>query len=397
LYGLFGQQNLGNDCTLRAAIDAVRQYVPQVSVECVCTGPEDVAARHGISAFSIRPTPMRPLSGPTARVRRLVRQLVLGIPREIRHWFRAFSTMKSASMFIAPGTGLITDWGTSPLGRPYDLFKWCTVARLRGCRIVFLSVGVGPIFHPMSRWLFKSALALSDYRTYRDAASKEYITRVGLAADEDRVYPDLVFGMSPAALPTCSKNGARAVVGVGIMDYYGERGRDERTYSEYLTKTTEFVRWLVEHGYTVRILIGDAFYDLSPRRALRETLETVGAAFEPGQIIDEEINSIDQLLLQIAKCDVVVSPRFHNLLMALLLNKPTISLSYNEKSTALMSVVGLSDYCQDIDTFEVDLLTRQLSELIGKAAAIRPALEKRVEAFRVSVSEQYELVFGEMS
>ena len=47
------------------------------------------------------------------------------------------------------------------------------------------------------------------------------------------------------------------------------------------------------------------------------------------RIIDEPIASVDDLLKQLAATDVVVATRFHNVLLALLLNKPAIAISYH--------------------------------------------------------------------
>src|SRR5690242_19060670 len=47
-YGLFGQQNWGNEATLQAMISNTRRYVPDVELRCVCTGPDDTAQRYNI-------------------------------------------------------------------------------------------------------------------------------------------------------------------------------------------------------------------------------------------------------------------------------------------------------------------------------------------------------------
>ena len=70
---------------------------------------------------------------------------VLGLIEEAREYVRAWRTLKGTDMFIIPGTGLLTDafalagWG------PYGVFKWSLMAKLRRCRVIFLSVGAGPV------------------------------------------------------------------------------------------------------------------------------------------------------------------------------------------------------------------------------------------------------------
>jgi polysaccharide pyruvyl transferase WcaK-like protein len=398
-YGLFGQKNLGNECTLQAMICNTRRFVPEAELICVCTDPADTQARHGIEAFPIRcPGAATRRNGP--RVLATGRKLLMAIPRQAWHWVTAFKTLKGTDLFVAPGTGLLTDWGTSALGRPYDLFKWCLVARLRGCRVHFVSTGAGPVFQPASRWLIKASLALAHYRAYRDDFSRNYLERLRVDTAGDHVYPDLAFSLPPALMsPSPRQPGGRLTVGVGLMDYHGERGVSgggESLYQEYLKKTGRFVSWLVEHNYNVRILIGDGSFDVRPRRDLRAMLERDGVIYGT-HIRDDEPTSVEELLAQLAPLDAVVSPRFHNLLLALMLRKPVLSLSYHEKNTALMRSMGLGEYCQRIEEFDVAVLQQQFLKLMNCAGSLAAVLEHKAALFRGSLDEQYRTLFAEVS
>jgi polysaccharide pyruvyl transferase WcaK-like protein len=79
------------------------------------------------------------------------------------------------------GTGMLSDFTITVIG------KLCR------CKLLFVSVGGGPIRHPLSRCFVKAALALADYRSYRDASSKDH-----LEATNDVVYPDLAFSLLTA-------------------------------------------------------------------------------------------------------------------------------------------------------------------------------------------------------
>ena len=104
-------------------------------------------------------------------------------------------------MLIIPGTGLLTDaYGLSGWG-PYNLFKWSLIAKLRGCEVLFVSVGAGPIYSTLGRYFVKSALSMADFRSYRDDASMAYLKRIGFRTNGDRVYPDLVFSLPEITIP----------------------------------------------------------------------------------------------------------------------------------------------------------------------------------------------------
>ncbi len=94
------------------------------------------------------------------------------------------------------------------------LLKWCLAAKWGGARIVFLSVGVGPIEHPVSRFLMLRALRLADSRSYRETLALDYLRNLGFDASADRIYPDLVFSLDPGPCrrrpPALTRNGKSA-------------------------------------------------------------------------------------------------------------------------------------------------------------------------------------------
>lgn len=151
--------------------------------------------------------------------------------------------------------------------------------------------------------------------------------------------------------------------------------------------------WLLENKYTVRVLIGDILYDSSVKQDLMDLLKKHESSFEEGQIINEPIFTVEQLLSQLAGTDIVVSPRFHNIVLALMLNKPVISLSYNEKFDALMNEFGLAEYCQGIDHFDVDKLIEQFIKLEKNAENLKPRIKQKTEEYRRALDEQYAFIF----
>lgn len=405
-FGLFGQQNLGNESTLQAIMYNARRYMPDVEVKCICTGPEDVSLIYNISAF---PISYRYAKGFKSKVgaghknplMRLLQKVFIRVPMELLHWLKALKTLKGSHMFIVAGAGLLSDYDTRPLGRPYDIFKWSIIAKLCRCKLLFVSVGAGPICHPLTRWFIKSALALADYRSYRDSFSKQSIDSIGFETNSDRVYPDLAFSLPRTMIPEHNKRDIqRPVIGVGLKDYYGVLGQSqdggEARYRDFVSKLGTFVTWLVEHKYTVGVLIGDALYDSRVKQDLLILLEKRGLKYEDGQIINEPISSLEELLSQLAATDVVVSPRFHNILLALMLCKPVISLSYHEKFESVMAEVGLAGYCQDIDHLDIEKLIKQFMDLQKNSKNLKPYIKLKTEEFCKALDEQYSIIFNDL-
>src|SRR5947208_11990852 len=117
----------------------------------------------------------------------MLRAMAIPSPRELRHWVAVFATLKGSRMLIMAGTGMLDDFGIRPFDLHYEIFKWSLLAKLRGCRLLFVSVGTGQLEHPLSRWFVKAALALADYRSYRDRFSRDLLGSLGIAARRDFV------------------------------------------------------------------------------------------------------------------------------------------------------------------------------------------------------------------
>jgi polysaccharide pyruvyl transferase WcaK-like protein len=296
---------------------------------------------------------------------------------------------------VMTGTGMLSDVGIGPLDLHWEILKWSAVAKLRGARVAFVSVGAGPIASPASRWIVKRALSLADYRSYRDAWSRSYLESIGFGASSDRVCPDLAFSMPPEARG--ARSGPRRVVGVGLMDYYGTRASPrvgEDAYLAYVAKVTRFTSWLLERGYDVRLLIGDVSYDTRSKDDVLRRLSESGVPPAEGRVVAAPINSGEELLKEIARSDLVVAMRFHTALLALMLKKPVLALSYHQKCAALMESVGLPQYSHDVDREGAERLIEQFAELERNSGTFASFIAARAAECRLALDEQYACLFG---
>jgi polysaccharide pyruvyl transferase WcaK-like protein len=306
-----------------------------------------------------------------------------------------FGTVKGSRLFVVPGTGLVNDaFGLSGWG-PYGLLKWSLVARLRRCRVVFLSVGAGPIDCAIGRCLVRVALSFAHYRSYRDLPSKAAVDGVGVRVARDPIYPDLVFGLSPSpAEVSPRKPKSRRVVALGLMEYvekYSEAGPMRETYARYLESLADFARWLLQQDYDVWLLLDDD--DTAVIADFKDALQGHVGRYEQSRVVYESARSVQEVLSEINTADVVVATRFHNILMSLLLEKPVIAISFHHKCSSLMHEMGLSEYCHDIGDIDGAVLIAQFEALTQSAPDVTRAIAQRIEETRKALNRQYELVF----
>jgi polysaccharide pyruvyl transferase WcaK-like protein len=178
------------------------------------------------------------------------------------------------------------------------------------------------------------------------------------------------------------------IIGVGIKDYkVARQGAAADAHAAYLATMAEFVSWLRERGYGVRLLIGDIRYDTDVRQDLIGRI--CHSTTKAGGIVSEPAPTVEELMRQLADTDAVVSPRFHNLVLALLLNKPVLALSDHPKIDSLMAGLDLDRYCLPLNELTTDDLREKFLQLECEAEKMRPYVRKKVEEYQVALGKQF--------
>jgi polysaccharide pyruvyl transferase WcaK-like protein len=371
LFGLIGAGNIGNDSSMEVVLEYLRRDHPEAVIDAMCPGPKIVRNRYGIET-----TPMiwyqryeKRASGATAVVLKLVGKGIDAL--------RTASWVRSHDVVIVPGAGVLeASLPVRPWGMPYAMFLLCTSGKLFGTKVAFVGVGAAAINRRVTRWLSNSAARQAFYRSYRDAGAREAMRLRGLDVTRDHVYPDLAFAhpVPPAREPDVP------IVGVGVMGYYGsndDRKRAGEIYSSYVAGMTRFVQWLVDNGYRVRLLIGDTFgCDDDPVEEIIASVRESRPGLDASWVIAEPVTTFQDLMRTMLPVRAVVAIRFHNLICALRLSKPTISISYSPKHDVLMADMGLPGSCHPASSLDADRLIDQFKELESRSATYRQTLDE---------------------
>jgi polysaccharide pyruvyl transferase WcaK-like protein len=354
LFGQFGCGNTGNDGSLKAMADLLRDARPDAEIVCACPNPAIVEADLGIPAIATS----RPAL--TGRIGALVDRMLFRLPGRVVRLMDPIRQLRKADLMLVPGTGFLDDFQEVPRGWPLMILRWSLAARLVGARLAFVGIGAGPIRHPMSRFFMTMAARLCHFRSYRDTPSRDFMAELGIGRGTDQVCPDVAFALAP---PPDRLRPVRSslAVGVGVMSYSGWVNRNpdsEEIYDLYISKIVSFVGWLLEKGHDVRLLTGD----IMDQRAVWHALERLQATVAPelsAALVVEPTTTLIELMRQIALTDIVVASRFHNIVCAIKLRRPLISLGYAEKNEALLRQIGLYGFSQHIEHFDPELLKDQ--------------------------------------
>jgi polysaccharide pyruvyl transferase WcaK-like protein len=374
LAGLIGQGNLGNDGSMEAVLAYLRAQYPDAVIDCLCTDPAVVVRRYDIPAAQLRwyDAPRRPAAGMPDAARRVI-GLGLGIIIDALHtlaWVRRHDAV------IVPGMGVLeTTVPMRPWKTPYWMFLLCASGRVAGTKVALVSVGANVTGHRLTKRLITSAVRLAHYRSYRDKVSRDAMSEMGVDTSRDVVYPDVAYALS---MPSQSNQVARAV-GIGIMDYSGDNDEVEQAgqlRANYIDQVKRFCRWLLDSGRPVRMFTSDTADDplvqeiAADARAYRPDLG-------PSWVVAQSAPSLTELLEQMAPAEMVVATRYHNVLYALLMAKPTLALGYATKHEQLMAEAGLPDFCLPCNALDADQMIQRFSELETRSVELTKIITQR--------------------
>jgi polysaccharide pyruvyl transferase WcaK-like protein len=150
-----------------------------------------------------------------------------------------------------------------------------------------------------------------------------------------------------------------------------------------------FVRWLIDNGRSVRLFVGDE----ADQPAVDEIVADIRAyrpGIGPSRITGDPVTTFPELTELLAPVATVVATRFHNVLFAVKLGKPTISVGYSPKNDSLMEDLGLSDYTQHARSLDVEKLKIQFTEIESNAEKIKEQLGKVLPDRTLRAREQLE-------
>jgi polysaccharide pyruvyl transferase WcaK-like protein len=427
--------NLGDAAIQESVIQHLRRRVPGVLISGITLNPRLTSQRHGIPCFPIAGVAVRYYFSPGAAspaaaaapvadaastalpdgeaprtFRQAIKRLpgigpalrstvgaarhVWGVRRELTHLARAWAFAKDQDLIVAAGGGQIDDeWGGS-WGHPYALFKWALLARLTGARFVVLSVGVGFLDRRLSRWFIRRALRLAAYRSYRDEGSRDLLCFLEFTRG-DACVPDLAFGLDLPPRAASRPREGPPRVGVSPIAYGDpERWPTERrgVFERYLRELEAFVAWLLSRGYEVVLFASSG----SDRPVAAALLQAVTAAAPHGtealRIRRASDDTLSDLLAELDRVDLVVASRLHGVVLAHLLGKPVVAVSFDRKVATHMASMGQQPYCLDIHEVGSDALQETFGRLEHTATAERARLEGTVAECRRAVEAQYDTV-----
>jgi polysaccharide pyruvyl transferase WcaK-like protein len=398
LFGLFGVGNFGNDATLRAALHQLRSRLPHASIACVCAERPRFAAEFGVEPLPLDPLPPKGRWRiPSAVLRETYVGFATALTEPVRRR-RVAARLAGVDRFIVVGTGVLDDYGELPWTTPGWLLRWSSLAARAGVGVDMLAVGAGPIHSAINRKLLVSATRHAGRRSFRDEASRQFVTGLGVDTSGDITVPDLAFALPQERLPPPPRRDSLVPsIGVGLMGYYGWRNNPSRgraVHEAYVERMAEFVAQLLRDGCRVRLLIGELSSDEPVVKRVVACVDERVCADERARLVAPRIADDADLVRQMAGTDVVVASRFHNLVLALASGRPVVSVGYSSKFDALMDAMGLEDFSVRIEDAQVGQLYALTRRALDSRDELAVRITVRAAGCRSAVEELFDAWYG---
>jgi polysaccharide pyruvyl transferase WcaK-like protein len=428
-----GGGNLGDGGSLDAVIQNIRRRWPGSEIQGLSMNPDDTEGRHGIPSFPIRterwtlfPAAAKDNDAPTFRTRlkrvmsryppvlkliRATKKAVMStsagpLLRESKFLTRSFRIVRSLDLLVISGGGQLVEYKAGPMAVlggpwsfPYTIFKWTLLAKLAGVRCIVLNVGAGPVVTSLGTFFIRNALRLAEYVSFRDDPSRVLARGIGFKG-ESEVYPDCAYALdSPALHASRSGERRRPVVGFAPMAFGDPRlssKHDPSFYDHYIQKLGSFGSWLLRNGYDVTLFCTDIGNDPPVVEDLQRILEADADPADTGSrgsLTRVHQWSTDDLLSNMSSMDFAVVVRFHAVVLAHMTNIPLIAVNHHPKVSALMSDLGLPEYCVNVERCELDVLVGAFDSLVNSRHEIKTRMAEKADRYRRQLAAQFDRLF----
>jgi polysaccharide pyruvyl transferase WcaK-like protein len=410
--GPFGYGNLGDAAIVDAFVGSVRARMPEVRFVGFTLEPDDTEARHGFTSYPLSRLTIVAATESTGAYGRFltklgasgsgigykVERILRRAPAELGMLRRSYRALDDVDALVMCGSGQIQDYwgGGGPWSYPYTTLRWAILARLRGVPFMMVSVGAGPVDASLSRAFFRASIALSSYRSYRDEWTRDFVRDTIGSGKAGRVAPDLAFSLELPDAGGADAAMRRPIIGINPIGYYKEGNWpevDEQKYRQYRAAIVDLVGWLVRDGASIRFLKGEAHFDQIVVDDLTAAIRQEG--IDMRSIHDPSVQTVDELLGELARCDVVVASRYHNVLLSYLLGRPVVALSYQQKTESLMNHFGQVDSCMPIGEATAGALYDAVTAALADEDFAESA-SQRSEPLRKELDEQYEVILSQI-
>jgi len=317
IYGWFGERNIGDELILDASINLIKRNIPNAEINVMGTKPNICKATHkGVNRFS---------TYIDKRPKEILRTFKYGFTNVVKN------ILFNDVLVIASG-GALSDWhneSTVTLFSLIDIFSFFKKP------IYMLDVGAGPITREDSYIKFRKKLSKVELITVRDNSSYKELKKIGL--NNVVLSRDVVYSYWESIRQMVQNiDTEQGSVGLVIASVCYET---EDVYVEYKRQINELMKKLVEKGKKVYLI--PFLYEED-----KVLFSQLNIPNEVEILYDKD--DLFSAIKYIAKVDVVISVRYHALVLGAILKKRIIPFVHHSKNGDFADDFDLLKYAEYI-------------------------------------------------
>jgi polysaccharide pyruvyl transferase WcaK-like protein len=413
VWGHYADANLGDDACPTALLHHLKRLVPTARFVLFCRFPELAAARWGPPAHPVRPLaslengprdstphasrvptwrararaipPLRTL----VRAARVIVNWARALPTELRFFWQSYQRLRGIDLLVIAGSNPLFDFFGGFWGYPYRTWQWALLARLRGARVAFVSVGAGPIVSGRSGRLLARVLRRADYVSFRDVCSRRLMREHGFAGP-DHVCPDLAH-----SLPFAGHTGVRgAPLRVGINPMIVHHSAfwpvsNPVLQRRYIQSLAALAATLVASGHEV-FFYGTQTGDQVTAEETAAAMRAVAPSLQiPAFVMPASVNDLLQLC---ASADLLVTTRFHGAVFGVITARPTLAICYQPKTREVLEAAGLGAHAIDFEQISAQRLGAAFERLRAERHSVETTLRRHSIELRAHLDRQYQQI-----
>lgn len=251
-----------------------------------------------------------------------------------------------------------------------------------GPRVVMIPQSIGPLKSRWERRLIALLLRSLDEVACRESYSHALCREIAPMANVSLV-PDVAFLGADERREVFDVQDQSKIAEIVAMDWTWARNvKDDESLRAYVSALAAVGRRLQAGGFEVRVTGSSSVseHDQDDWKVADQICRKIGDGAMLGVPPNGPIDQADEF----GSSDVVIATRMHSAILALTRGAPTIGLAYQAKTTGTYELIGLEDWCRDVETFDPDEVASLASEIARNPEARRRAIgAARSASFRL--------------
>lgn len=264
------------------------------------------------------------------------------------------------------------------------------LGKIYGIPVVKATAALGPFEFKWNRRLAVFYLKhCVDRVMTRDEKSFNEVNKIGVTSD---VYltADTAFLLPHEEISPLFKDNSQGNVLVSVSHQATSRASNEQTYLDIVSNFIKHT--LKSYDTTVTILPNAIVAEDDDLRIAQKISDLV--ASESCKLIDPTGMTAMQVKGVVAQASVVVASRYHTVIAALSLGKPTISIGWHHKYRGVLGLFGMEDWDMPVDKLEFVSLQKKFDELWKHRRELSQTIAQKLPDVKTHILQTFQKVLS---